>query len=224
MKINKLTIAIMALVLVLIMLIIGHKYTPPLSSFSPGMSSLPPSPVESIPPDRRQTPDLIVLGARQEALQSVQYDGSYRNMTYPGGDVPSDRGACTDVVIRAFRNAGLDLQVLIHEDMAIHFSAYPQNWGLEEPDTSIDHRRIPNQVTFFKRHGTELPTRVKENLDDWQWGDVVYWQFPNGDEHCGIVSDRRRKDGIPLVIHNAGICKEEDCLQRWTITGHYRYP
>lgn len=224
MKINRTAATMMVLALIIMAVIISRNSAPSGSSSFQGGSFLPPSPVEQIPPEKRQTPDLVLLGARQEALKKVQYDGAYQSIAYPGGDVPANRGACTDVVIRAFRNAGLDLQVLIHEDMISDFGAYPNNWGLKGPDASIDHRRIPNQIAFFKRHGTELTTQVERNLDDWQWGDVVYWQFPNGDEHCGIVSDRCREDGFPLVIHNASVCKEEDCLQRWTITGHYRYP
>jgi uncharacterized protein YijF (DUF1287 family) len=145
-------------------------------------------------------------------------------LDYPGGDVDPGRGACTDVVIRAFRNAGIDLQQLIHEDMQSHFELYPQNWGLNEPDSNIDHRRVPNQATFLKRHGQALSLDPVRNPGDWKWGDVVYWRFPNGDEHCGIVSDRVSNNGIPLVIHNAGICTEENALLRWEITGHYRYP
>jgi len=107
------------------------------------------SPAESIPPEQRQTPDLIVLGARQEVSRGTIYDASYQQLAYPGGDVPLGRGACTDVVVRAMRNAGLDLQVLIHEDMARNFPAYPQLWGLNKPDRNIDHRRVPNLICFF---------------------------------------------------------------------------
>jgi hypothetical protein len=184
-----------------------------------------PSPVEQIHPRERDVYDLVLLGARQEVKKGVTYDDSYQNIDYPGGDVPEDRGACTDVVIRAFRYAGIDLQQLIHEDMRENFSLYSQNWGLERPDPNIDHRRVPNQVKFFSRYGSSLTISTEpEDLPEWQWGDVVYWRFPNGLEHCGIISDRKNTAGIPLVIHNAGVAKEEDCLNRWEITGHYRYP
>ncbi|MBO8158761.1 DUF1287 domain-containing protein [Thermosyntropha sp.] len=182
------------------------------------------SPVEKIPPEERTVPDLIVLGARKEVEKKVTYDASYVVIDYPGGDVPQDRGACTDVVIRAFRNAGIDLQVLIHEDMQKNFAEYPNNWGLDKPDPNIDHRRVPNQMHFFKKHGLVLTTQVENHLTEWQWGDVVYFKFDNGLEHCGIISDRKNSKGIPLVIHNAGIATEEDCLKRWQIIGHYRYP
>lgn len=183
-----------------------------------------PSPVEQIPADELTIPDLILLGAREEVRRGVRYDASYVAIDYPGGDVPRDRGACTDVVVRAFRNAGIDLQQLIHEDMAEHFDLYPQLWGLSGPDPNIDHRRVPNQMTFFERHGTALTLAVEGRLDEWRWGDVVYWRFGDGREHCGIISDRTNRRGIPLVIHNAGVTREEDCLTRWEITGHYRYP
>lgn len=183
-----------------------------------------PSPVEQKSVNDLTCADLILLGARAEAVNQTRYDASYQVMSYPNGDVAADRGACTDVVIRAFRNADIDLQELIHEDMVLHFEVYPNNWGLDQPDPNIDHRRVPNQVAFFKQYGLSLGLDPLENPAEWQWGDVVYWRFPNGDEHCGIVSDRITRQGIPLVIHNAGTCREEDALLRWEITGHYRYP
>ncbi len=182
------------------------------------------SPVERIPVDQRTAADWILLGARAEVENRTHYDASYRALTYPGGDVPKDRGACTDVVIRALRNAGYDLQVLIHEDMRDHFQVYPNNWGLQRPDPNIDHRRVGNQMVFFQRHGLVLSDEVTENLDQWQWGDVVCWEIEPGRLHTGIVSDRTNSDGIPLVIHNSWLTREEDCLTRWEIIGHYRFP
>ncbi|GBF32366.1 periplasmic protein [Desulfocucumis palustris] len=183
------------------------------------------SPVEKIPADQRNAYDLTVMGARREAEKGVTYEASYVQINYPGGDVPSDRGVCTDVVIRAFRNAGIDLQKLIHEDMKAHFGLYPQNWGLKGPDSNIDHRRVPNQMKFFERHGKTLTlSTAEQELSQWRWGDIVYWKFSNGLEHCGIVSDRVGERGLPLAIHNAGLALEEDCLDRWRIIGHYRYP
>lgn len=182
------------------------------------------SPVEKISPEQLRIPDLIVLGARQEVSRQTVYDASYQHMTYPGGDVPPGRGACTDVIIRAMRNAGLDLQVLIHEDMQCYFSAYPQLWGLKKPDSNIDHRRVPNLICFFKRQGKSLSIQVQGNLDEWQWGDVVIWRFPNGLLHCGVISDRKNEAGMPLVIHNCDVAREQDILTYWEIIGHYRYP
>lgn len=182
------------------------------------------SPVEEKEISDRRTCDWIVIGAREEVKRGTVYDASYISMEYPGGDVPEDRGACTDVIVRGFRKACIDLQKLIHEDMRQNFVEYPQLWGLTEPDANIDHRRVPNQMCFFRRHGISLPIAVSEGaLNQWQWGDVVYWRFPGGMEHCGIVSDMTGASGLPLVIHNAGVAREEDCLIRWEIIGHFRY-
>ncbi len=217
------------LVLTMLLLVLALvKYPPggliPSAGSWFAISSSSPSPVEQIPADQLQTADLILLGARAEADNATIYDASYQALTYPGGDVDPERGACTDVVIRAYRRADIDLQVLLHEDMTVHFADYPQCWGLKGPDYSIDHRRVPNQMTFFKSHGQTLDCTNYADPELWQWGDIVYWRFVNGDEHCGVVSDRRTKDGLPLVIHNAGVCREENALLRWEITGHYRYP
>jgi uncharacterized protein YijF (DUF1287 family) len=182
------------------------------------------SPVEQIPEEERTVPDLILLGARSEVTNGTRYDASYVSIDYPAGDVDPDAGACTDVVIRAFRHAGIDLQQLIHEDMRENFQLYPDNWGLKAPDPNIDHRRVPNQMLFFERFGTALTLQVEDHLQEWRWGDVVYWRFVDGREHCGVISDRTGRDGVPLVIHNAGIAREENCLQRWEIIGHFRYP
>lgn len=183
-----------------------------------------PSPVEKIAPEDLTASDLILLGARQEVKNKTVYNASYQAIDYPGGDVSAAHGACTDVVIRAFRNAGYDLQQLIHEDMTANFSLYPAQWGLSAPDPNIDHRRVPNQMQFLKRFGQELTVEVDGELAEWQWGDVVYWRFENGNEHCGIISDKTLPNGKPLVIHNSSIAREEDCLERWEITGHFRYP
>jgi len=225
---RRIIVTIAALLAVIAFISWGAQFAPrhisPITDLLPADKALPPSPVENIPVEQLKTPDLILLGARAEAKNATHYDASYQVMAYPGGDVAPDRGACTDVVVRAYRNAGIDLQVLIHEDMKAHFSKYPQLWGLKGPDANIDHRRVPNQMRFFERHGQSLPLDHPGDPNLWQWGDVVYWRFSNGLEHCGIVSDRRNHEGIPLVIHNACICREEDALLRWEIIGHYRYP
>lgn len=183
-----------------------------------------PSPVERKPAQQRTVADTILLGARDEVKKGVRYDASYQVIAYPGGDVPPDRGACTDVVIRAFRDAGFDLQQLIHEDMKEHFSLYPQSYGLVRPDKNIDHRRVRNQMRYFERFGKSLTLEVDGRSGEWQWGDVVYWRFSDGQLHCGIISDRTSRRGIPLVIHNGSVTREEDCLTDWEIIGHYRYP
>ena len=183
------------------------------------------SPVEQVPPEERTAYDWILIGARDEVKNGTRYDASYQALAYPGGDVDSAIGACTDVIVRALRQAGFDLQQLIHEDMAENFSLYPQLWGLFGPDPNIDHRRTQNQMNFFQRHGETLTLEVsEETLPQWRHGDLVYWRFPDGQQHTGVISDRFNRQGLPLVIHNAGVAREENCLQRWEIIGHYRFP
>jgi uncharacterized protein len=181
------------------------------------------SPVEKIPVEELTVPDLTVLGARAEVKSRVRYDASYISIDYPMGDVPANIGVCTDVVIRAYRNAGIDLQRLIHEDMLENFELYPQAYGLSAPDSNIDHRRVRNQMRFFERFGETLTLQVDGSLDEWRWGDIVYWRFPDGQLHAGIVSDRKNRAGIPLIIHNSWLAVEEDALQRWEIIGHFRF-
>jgi uncharacterized protein YijF (DUF1287 family) len=190
-------------------------------SFSPE----PPSPVEQIPEEQLNVYDRILLGARAEVKKGVRYDASYQALDYPGGDVEPGRGACTDVIIRALRHAGYDLQKLIHEDMRANFELYPRLWDLDKPDPNIDHRRTQNQIVFLQRFGETLTVEVSaDTLSEWRHGDLVYWRFPDGQQHTGVISDRTNADGIPLVIHNSSIAREEDRLQRWEIIGHYRYP
>lgn len=167
----------------------------------------------------------IVAGAREEAQRGVRYDASYQRISYPGGDVPPDRGACTDVLVRALRRAGYDLQALIHEDMRRRFDLYPKKYGLRQPDSSIDHRRAANHVVFLRRHGRALPTGLSgAALASWKAGDLVYWGQERAPWHCGVISDRRGFRGLPLVIHNIGGAREEDVLDMDRIAGHYRYP
>lgn len=174
-----------------------------------------------------QQPDVatvVIAAAMEQTKQLVRYDGSYTRIPYPGGDVPADRGVCTDVVIRAYRAAGIDLQKEVHEDMRRAFASYPKNWGLARPDTNIDHRRVPNLRTFFKRNGASRP--VTRNPSAYLPGDLVTWNLTSGVPHIGIVVDRKSVDGIRhLVVHNIGAGPQlEDVLFAWTVTGHYRYP
>jgi uncharacterized protein YijF (DUF1287 family) len=166
----------------------------------------------------------LVVAARQQVGITVVYDGSYEDLAYPGGDIPIERGVCTDVVVRALRRArSLDLQKLVHEDMAAHFTDYPARvrWGAREPDANIDHRRVPNLMTWFKRSGYSKPISAREA--DYLPGDLVAWNLGGGILHIGIVSDRKAVTGVPLVIHNIGAgTREEDILFRYTIIGHYR--
>ncbi len=153
----------------------------------------------------------------------VTYDPSYFSMKYPGGDVPADRGVCTDVVIRAYRKLGVDLQKEVHEDMRANFALYPKNWGLKSTDRNIDHRRVPNLMVFFTRHGTVLP--LSGRSEDYAPGDVVCWNLGGAITHIGIVVDRRAPGtSRPLVVHNIGGGQVlADCLFSYKIIGHYRY-
>jgi uncharacterized protein YijF (DUF1287 family) len=175
-----------------------------------------------------QAPDVprqVVAHAREQLAWGTRYDPAYVKLTYPGGDVPRDRGVCTDVIVRAYRGAGYDLQRLVHEDMRKAWQAYPKLWGLKKPDPSIDHRRVPNLAVFFRRHGKTLSTQTTGRaLTDWQPGDIVTWILDNGRDHIGIVTDRKNRQGVPLVVHNLSSTAEEDCLLSWKITGHYRWP
>jgi uncharacterized protein len=155
--------------------------------------------------------------------ENVQYDPSYFTIDYPNGDVPSDKGVCTDVIIRAYRKLGIDLQQRVHEDMISNFNLYPKNWGLKHPDKNIDHRRVPNLMKFFSRHGKSL--LVSNSANDFLPGDVVTWDLGNGLTHIGIVVKVKSPDNKRnLIAHNIGNGQElSDCLFKFRITGHYRY-
>lgn len=164
----------------------------------------------------------LVHAARAQVGVTLAYDPSYQRIAFPMGDVPPERGVCSDVVVRAFRGVGIDLQAELHGDMKRHFAAYPRIWGLRKTDANIDHRRVPNLATWFTRQGYDL--RVTDAPADYQPGDVVAWVLDNGRPHIGIVSDRRSADGArPLMIHNiGGGAREEDVLFEYRITGHFR--
>ena len=160
--------------------------------------------------------------ARKQIGVTVGYSPDYVVLDYPGGDVPMETGVCTDVVVRALRLKGIDLQQLVHEDMAKNFAEYPQKWQLKRPDSNIDHRRVPNLETWFTRHDKTRP--ISKNPSDYQAGDIVSWRLDNGLAHIGVVSDGFARDGTPLVIHNIGAgAQEEDVLFSWRMVGHYRY-
>lgn len=164
----------------------------------------------------------FVEAARSRIGKTLFYDSSYQTLSYPNGDVPADRGVCTDVIIRALRIAyKYDLQRFVHEDMKKNFSKYPKIWGLKRPDRNIDHRRVPNLKTFFQRKGWSLP--VSEQVSKYKAGDIVTCIIPPHLPHIMIVSDRVNRNKIPLVIHNIGSgTQEEDLLLEFKITGHYR--
>ena len=168
--------------------------------------------------------DTLVEAAIERTNHAVTYDGSYRSITYPGGDVPDTIGVCADVIVRIYRKVGIDLQKKVHEDMRRNFGAYPKKWGLKKPDTNIDHRRVLNLQVFFRRQGAERSS--SKNPDDYKPGDLVTWIIPGNLPHIGIVIHRKSKDGKrPLIVHNIGRGPEiEDILFTYRITGHYRYP
>lgn len=155
----------------------------------------------------------------------VTYDPAYFTIPYPNGDVPANKGVCTDVIIRAYRKMNIDLQKEVHEDMKANFSKYPslKKWGLKKTDTNIDHRRVYNLEVFFTRKGTVKP--ITANPDDYQPGDIVSWTLDNGLAHIGIVVNKKSQDGKRnLVVHNIGGGQVmEDRLFAWKIVGHYQY-
>ena len=167
----------------------------------------------------------LVEAAMERLNHSVRYDGSYRVIDYPGGDVPADTGVCTDVIIRSYRNIGIDLQKLVHEDMQRAFQHYPSKriWGLSSTDKNIDHRRVPNLQAFFTRHGQKLA--ASDNASDYAPGDLVTWMLPGNLPHIGIVTDAYdQQTQQPLVVHNIGSGPQlENMLFDYPVTGHYRY-
>lgn len=155
--------------------------------------------------------------------QKVIYDPTYTRIDYPNGDVPEGKGVCTDVIIRAYRKFGIDLQKEVHEDMKENFDKYPKNWGLSGTDKNIDHRRVPNLMTFFTRYGTVK--MITNNPVDYLPGDIVCWNLGGGITHIGIVTRKKSTDGKRhLIVHNIGEGQVlEDCLFSYKIIGHYRY-
>ncbi len=175
----------------------------------------------------------LVAAAHERTTHFVRYDARYIRLGYPNGDVENNRGVCSDVVVRSYRNAfDYDLQKAVHEDMKAHFSQYPSKriWGLTAPDKNIDHRRVPNLQTFFTRKGAKLP--ISLNPKDYQAGDIVTWNLKQDNKgngkgmlaHIGIIADKTSFNGTPLVIHNIGLGpKMNNILFQYKITGHYRF-
>jgi len=156
-------------------------------------------------------------------MQNVIYDPTYFKIPYPNGDVPKDRGVCTDVIIRAYRKIGTDLQKEVHEDMQANFKLYPKLWGLKSTDKNIDHRRVPNLMVFFKRKGHEKP--ITDKAIDYLPGDIVCWNLGGAVTHIGMVSNKKSADGKRyMIIHNIGGGQVmADCLFDYKIIGHYKY-
>lgn len=165
----------------------------------------------------------VIESALAQTEQTTIYDPAYVRLDYPGGDLSIERGVCADVIVRAFRKGGVDLQRNIHEDMARNFAGYPKRWGLKAPDANIDHRRVPNLMTYFNRQEKALP--VTTNAKDYEPGDVVAWDLGGGLTHIGIVVNLRARDSERYyIVHNIGAgARLEDVLFAWRQIGHYRY-
>lgn len=166
----------------------------------------------------------LIDAAKTQIGVTVSYDPSYRTIAFPGGDVPREVGVCTDVIIRAYRDAlGVDLQKLVNADMKSAFGDYPKMWGLKRTDSNIDHRRVPNLQTFFKRRGAEKP--LPDDSGGYQPGDIVTVMLPGNLPHIALVAEKMSEDGSrALVIHNiGGGARMEDMLTAFEITGRYRY-
>ena len=179
-------------------------------------------------------PDKTVVKTFEEKLSeaaisiidpSIDYDPAYFSIKYPNGDIPANKGVCTDVVIRSYRKLHIDLQKEVHEDMVDNFSLYPnlKKWGMTKTDTNIDHRRVPNLEVFFERKGTKLP--ISEDAKDYKTGEIVTWMINNKLPHIGIVTNKKSEDGERnLIVHNVGGGQVlEDCLFEYKIVGHYSY-
>ncbi len=163
----------------------------------------------------------LVAAAVERTHHQVRYISDYVRIPYPGGDVPADTGVCTDEIIRIYRAVGIDLQKEVHEDMVRNFAAYPHKWQ-QHPDSNIDHRRVPNLMTFFSREGTSLP--ITRYTTKYLPGDIVAWDLGSGITHIGILVDRKGLSGVYMVVHNIGRGPQmEDVLFDWKIIGHYRY-
>jgi uncharacterized protein YijF (DUF1287 family) len=183
-----------------------------------------PSLVSAVPADRKEFLQRLVSAAIERTHHSVRYDPSYVRIPYPGGDVSSDTGVCTDEVIRSYRALGIDLQKEVHEDMVQNFAQYPRkwNWFSSKPDANIDHRRVPNLTVFFQRKGETLP--VTNRREDYSPGDLVTYDLGGNVPHIGIVVDRKGASGRYMIEHNIGRGPQiEDVLFDWKVTGHYRY-
>jgi len=169
-------------------------------------------------------PDSLCLAAIKLTQIDVHYDPEYYSIDYPNGDIPANKGVCTDVIIRAYRLIGIDLQKEVHEDMVENFEKYPQLWGLSGPDKNIDHRRVPNLMKFFERYGSVKSISLKPS--DFEPGDIVCWDLGEGVTHIGVVACGKNPNGNKyLIVHNIGNGQVmEDCLFNYKIIGHYRYP
>jgi len=219
-KTNRLNLALACVIAVMAASSCEPRYTQQLNRGP----AVPPAPTVKPLPDNA-SPQLkqMLEGAIAQAGVTTGYDPAYVALDYPGGDVPENTGVCSDVVVRAFRKAGIDLQKEVHEDMKAARSAYPTKWGANAPDKNIDHRRVLNLMTYFKRQGKSLP--ISAAAADYQPGDIVSWELTNGIDHIGIVTNMSANSGDRLmIVHNIGAgTRIEDVIFAWTIKGHYRF-
>jgi uncharacterized protein len=179
--------------------------------------------IRALPANSSPNLKLVIDGAIDQVGKTTGYDASYQKIDYPNGDVPIETGVCSDVIVRAFRKAGIDLQKDVHEDMKKNFAEYPTRWGLSGPDANIDHRRVPNLMAYFARQGKSLST--SGSSDTFLPGDIVTWDLGAGTDHVGMVVNVWYKPSKRyLIVHNiGGGTRMEDALFAWKITGHYRY-
>jgi hypothetical protein len=183
----------------------------------------PPSVARALPPNTSPQLKQFVEAAIEQSRVTTGYDPSYVGIAYPNGDVSSDTGVCSDVIVRSFRKVGIDLQKEVHEDMTRAWAEYPKKWGARGTDTNIDHRRVLNLTTWFERQGKSLP--VTDERADYLPGDIVAWQLSEGIEHIGILTNlSSEQENHYLIVHNIGAgARVEDVLLSWKIIGHYRY-
>ena len=188
-----------------------------------GVCAAAPAPLaQRAKPPAAQPVQKLINAARAQVGVTLAYDPTYTQLAFPNGDVPRQRGVCTDVIIRAYRDAfGLDLQALVNRDMHVDFSAYPRKWGLTRPDANIDHRRVLNMQVFFRRKGAELALGDAALFAP---GDLASMTLPGNLPHIGIVSDRLDEAGRRAFVHNIGKgAREEAVLGLYPLTGRYRW-
>lgn len=222
-SVNRLNRQLLIPVCLILLSATGCQRTPQRSEL-PAANPTPPPPVtQPLPPDASPQLKQFIEAAIEQSKLTTGYDPSYVGIAYPNGDVSSDTGVCSDVIVRSFRKSGIDLQKEVHEDMKRAWSEYPRKWGAQGTDTNIDHRRVLNLMTWFNRQNKSLP--ITTERADYQPGDVVAWELSDGVEHIGIMTNLSSEaDKHYLVVHNIGAgAKVEDVLFAWKIIGHYRY-
>lgn len=220
---RSMSMAIMAALAAAAALVLGLSSTPPSvappSVAPPSVAPLSARALESRPLDYGGR---LAAAAADRVGRGVLYDGAYRRIAYPMGDVAPDRGVCTDLVIRAYRALGVDLQEKVHLDMRRAFRRYPKAWGLRRPDPNIDHRRVLNLETYFARAGAKLPP--SDDPKDYRPGDLVSYRLADGRPHIAVVSDRIGHSGRPMIVHNIGWGPSvDDTLFAYRIIGRFRY-